>query len=484
LPVAGAALGDEVERHRTDRDATVPGGPHRGGGREGTARAGTGRAPSQGDLRRAPLEEQARRDDDLRRVIEVAPGLRDRVFIGRQAVLDAQCRVVGYELLYRDRNEGPAAVTDTLVATRTVVSAAMVEFGLEHIVRDGLAFVNVSREFLATGLYRTMPAERVVLEILEHEVVDDHLVDLLAGVRAEGYRLALDDYTPGSAQQRLLGLADTVKIDVLATPKARLAALVGELRSRSVTVLAEKVETYADLDVVRGLGVDLVQGFFFHRPEVLAERRVSIGQLPAARLLATIDDPDAGIGEVEKIIACDPGLTHRLLRLAGSPAGTARPVATLRSALMLLGRQTIKSLALVAMIHGVEGKTSELATTALVRAKTCERLAARLLPMQGAPAFLVGLLSVLDAVFDAPLASLVEQLPLTEEVAAAVVAREGALGSLLDAAVAYERADPTLFHRAGIDAVAVLECYSAAVAWADLTMQSLAAGGFPAPAGR
>ncbi|HVM66828.1 MAG TPA: HDOD domain-containing protein, partial [Acidimicrobiales bacterium] len=409
--MAGAALGDEVDRHHAEREARArqragPGGQETG--------VGTGTGAPHSDYRRSPLEEQARRDDDLRRVIEVAPGLRDRVFIGRQAVLDAQCRVMGYELLYRARDEDHAAVTDMADATRTVVSAAMVEFGLEHIVRDGLAFVNVSREFLSTGLYRTLPAERVVLEVLEHEVVDDQLVDLLTGVRAEGYRVALDDYIPGSGQQRLLGLADTVKVDILATPKAGLAGLVQELRSRRVTVLAEKVETYADLDTVRGLGVDLVQGFFFHRPEVLAERRVSIGQLPAARLLATIDDPDAPIGEVEKIIACDPGLTHRLLRLAGSPAGTARPVATLRSALTLLGRQTIKNLALVAMIHGVEGKTTELATTALVRAKSCERLAARLMSAHTAPAFLVGLLSVLDGVFDAPLASLVEQLPLTE----------------------------------------------------------------------
>ncbi len=465
--MGGAALGDEVDRRHE-----LPGPPSPAG--HGAARPAAGSAHEGADARAAFLEEQARREDALRRVIDVAPGLRERVYIGRQAVLDAQCRVMGYELLYRGRNEDRASVTDTLDATRTVVSAAMVEFGLEHIVRDGVAFVNVSREFLASGLHRTLPAERVVLEVLEHEVVDDHLIGLLGGVRAEGYRLALDDYTPGSPQHRLLGLADTVKIDILATPRARLAPLVDELRARRVTVLAEKVETYADLDVVRGLGVDLVQGFFFHRPEVLAERRVSIGQLPAARLLAAIDDPDAAIGEVERIIACDPGLTHRLLRLAGSPAGTARPVATLRSALVLLGRQTVKNLALVAMIHGVEGKTSELATTALVRGRTCERLAARAVPGQAAPAFLVGLLSVLDAVFDAPLAGLVEQLPLTDEVAAAVAAREGALGSLLDAAVAYERADPALFRRGDIDPVAVLEAYADAVGWADVTMRSLA----------
>jgi EAL and modified HD-GYP domain-containing signal transduction protein len=403
--------------------------------------------------------------------------LPDEVYIGRQAVLDAHGHVVGYELLYRRRGDDRAAGRADAEATRSVVSAAMLEFGLEHIVRDGVAFVNVTRDFLAAGLHRALPAERVVLEVLEDEVVDDHLVELLREVRAEGYRLALDDYTPGSAQHRLLGLVDTVKIDMLATPKARLGALVDELRTQRVTVLAEKVETYADLHAARALGVDLVQGFFFHRPEVLAGRRVAIGQLPAARLLATIDDPDTSVRELETIIACDPGLTHRLLRLASSPAGTSRPVATLRAALVLLGRQAIKNLALVAMISGVDGKTSELATTALVRAKTCERLAAG---RSDAPtAFLVGLLSVLDAVFDAPLPELVQQLPLADEVAAAVVTHDGDLGWLLDTAIAYERADSVLLTGAAGEPGALLDAYAHAVAWADITMRSLAASPRP-----
>ncbi|HZQ58370.1 MAG TPA: HDOD domain-containing protein [Acidimicrobiales bacterium] len=410
------------------------------------------------------------RDRDRDRTVEFA----DEVYIGRQAVLDANGQVMGYELLYRRRAGDRAAVTAGSDATLTVVSAAMVEFGLEHIVRDGVAFVNVTRDFLAAGLHRALPAERVVLEVLEDEIVDDTLVDLLGGVRAEGYRLALDDYTPDSAHHRLLGLVDTVKIDMLATPRARLAALVDELRSRRVTVLAEKVETYADLHAARALGVDLVQGFFFHRPEVLAGRRVAIGQLPAARLLATIDDPGTSARDVETVIACDPGLTHRLLRLASSPAGTARPVATLRAALVLLGRQTIKNLALVAMMHGVDGKTSELATTALVRAKTCEQLAARGGRGDAATAFLVGLLSVFDAVFDTPLAALVEQLPLSDEVAAAVVAHDGRLGALLDAAIAYERADVASLGGPELGGRAVLDAYVHAVGWADLTMRSLA----------
>jgi EAL and modified HD-GYP domain-containing signal transduction protein len=142
---------------------------------------------------------------------------------------------------------------------------------------------------------------------------------------------------------------------------------------------------------------------------------------------------------------------------------------------MLLGRQTVKNLALVAMIHGVEGKTSELAGTAIVRAKMCEELAARVAPTSAPAAFLVGLLSVLDALFDAPIAGLVDQLALSDEIAAALVDHAGPLGELLDVAIAYEHGAPPAVAPADLPAETRLDAYVTAVSWADTTMTQLAA---------
>jgi c-di-GMP phosphodiesterase len=402
-------------------------------------------------------------------------GLPSDVYVGRQAIFDSRRRVMGYELLYRRGTDNWASIDDPVAATSAVVSAAILGFGLDHLVRDGLAFVNVTRDFLAAGLYRLLPAERVVLEILEQEVVNDELVDLLGGVRAEGYRLALDDYVPGSAARRLVGLAEIVKVDLMATPHGSLSDLVADLRSQGAVVLAEKVETPADLQLVREIGIEFLQGFFFQRPEVLSGRTVSIGQLPAVRLLGSVDRAEVSTAELESIIACEPGLAYRLLRLSNSPAvGVSRPVTSLRDALVLLGRHTVKNLALVAMIHGVDGKTSELAGTAIVRAKMCEELAARIAPTSAPAAFLVGLLSVLDALFDAPIAGLVDQLALSDEIATALVDHVGQLGELLDVAIAYERGAQPSVARPDLPAETRLDAYATAVSWADSTMTQLA----------
>jgi EAL and modified HD-GYP domain-containing signal transduction protein len=402
-------------------------------------------------------------------------GLPDDIYVGRQAIFDSRRRVLGYELLYRRSAENWAPVDDPVEATSTVVSAAMLGFGLDHLVSDGLAFVNVTREFLASGLHRVLPAHRVVLEILEHEVVDTELIDLLGAVRAEGYRLALDDYVTGSAARQLVGLAEIVKVDLVETPRDGLCELVADLRALGAVVLAEKVETPADLQLVRDVGIEFLQGFFFQRPEIISGRTVSIGQLPAVRLLASIERPDVSGAEMEAIIACEPGLAYRLLRLANSSsAGVPRPVTSLRDALVLLGRRTIKNLALVAMIHGVEGKTSELATTGMVRAKMCEQLAIQVAPSIASAAFLVGLLSVLDAVFDAPMAGLVGQLSLSDEISAALIDRRGQLGGLLEVAVDYERGGRSSPKDPNLTTEATLDAYVTAVPWADQTMAELA----------
>jgi EAL and modified HD-GYP domain-containing signal transduction protein len=178
-------------------------------------------------------------------------GAGDDVYIGRQAVLDAQGRVKGYELLYRRGTENRAVIDDAVGATRAVVSAAVIDFGLEHLVRDGWAFVNVTRDFLASGMHRALPPERIVLEVLEDEPADDELCVLLRDARADGYRIALDDYRPGSHQRPLLPLADIVKVDLPSTPRASLEALVADLRAHGAAVLAEKVETPADLAAER-----------------------------------------------------------------------------------------------------------------------------------------------------------------------------------------------------------------------------------------
>ena len=128
------------------------------------------------------------------------------------------------------------------------------------------------------------PAERVVIEVTENAPVPDYEA-LRAGLqplRAIGGRLAIDDAGAGFASLRhIVRLApDIIKLDVALTRdvdtdrarRAMAAALVSFAIEMDIVIVAEGVETQAEFDALRSLGVRHGQGYFLGRP----------GELPVA----------------------------------------------------------------------------------------------------------------------------------------------------------------------------------------------------------
>ena len=147
---------------------------------------------------------------------------------------------------------------------------------------DGYVSLNVSAQTLLTPqcgeLLETLPLDRVVLELSEHNQVHDYpaLEGTLAPLRRRGMRLAIDDVGAGFSSLRHIVMAgpDVIKMDrsivsgVDSDPMlARLAqSLVEFAHSFDVSVVAEGVETAAEHAVLRSLGVDGGQGWLFGRP--------------------------------------------------------------------------------------------------------------------------------------------------------------------------------------------------------------------------
>ena len=89
------------------------------------------------------------------------------VFVGRQPIYSSDLKTVAYEMLFRSGAENQANVIDGEKATAELLLNAFAEIGLERIVGNLPAFVNVPEEFLLNGHSTVLPKDRVVLEILE-----------------------------------------------------------------------------------------------------------------------------------------------------------------------------------------------------------------------------------------------------------------------------------------------------------------------------
>ena len=106
------------------------------------------------------------------------------VAVARQPILDRAEQVRGYELLYRRTG---AAALGPEGATSNVIVRALADIGLDALVGDLKAWVNVTRAFLLEVRPLPLPPGRTVIELLEGQAVDAELREVLAELRATGF---------------------------------------------------------------------------------------------------------------------------------------------------------------------------------------------------------------------------------------------------------------------------------------------------------
>jgi c-di-GMP phosphodiesterase len=360
------------------------------------------------------------------------------VFIGRQPIFDRGQRVVGYEILFRAEDRNQARVLDAESATATVVLNALTEIGLERIVGPHIAWINLPRESVLSGIATMLPAAVAGFEILEGQKVDDALVAGVRGLKDQGYRIALDDFEYSAEYVPLLEIVDVVKLDYLALGSDRFAAEVETLKAYPVQVLAEKVETNEAHQYCLALGCDLFQGFFYQKPELLRQRRIELTAGSMLQVISALQNTQLQFDELEPLIAHDLPLSLRLLRYINSAFFVLRhEVTSVRQALVLLGMENVRRWATLTVMGSIEGKTPELTSTALIRARFCE-LAGLASGMDGPGLFTVGLFSLIDAMLDVSLEEVMAELPFPNEMRVALLRHAGPMGRVLDAATSLE----------------------------------------------
>ena len=384
------------------------------------------------------------------------------VFVARQPIFDRQLVVVGYELLFRDGDTTTANVSDPEGATASVVLNSFTELGLDRVVGTRQAWINVSRDFVLGGFATSVPPERVLLEVLEDQVIDETLVEAIQGLKAQGHQLALDDFRFSRAAEPLLSLVDVVKLDLLDLGRDKLVKEVARLRPYGVMLLAEKLEQREDFAFCMEAGCDLFQGYFFCRPQLVHGRRVDANRMSLLQLLAALNDSAIELDDLERRLTVDVALSYRLLRYINSAFfGLRQEVRSVGQALALLGTTRLKHWATLSVFASVEGKPAELTVTALVRARFCELAADDADP---AEMFTLGLFSVIDALMDLTMEEALANVPFPGDIRDALVSRTGTGGRLLDCVSALEAGEfngaVTLVPGAG-------ERYLEAITWAD-----------------
>jgi len=322
----------------------------------------------------------------------------------------------------------------------------------------------------------SLPPARVVLEILEDVEPDKVLLKRLEQLRSKGYRIALDDFVCDQPASPFLEFADFVKIDLSITDWPVIEQTAEALSKYPLGLIAEKVETREQFNRCQKLGLPYFQGYFFCRPQNMTGRTLPINRMAAIGLLTQINNPNIQIHELEDAIGQNVALSYKLLRYINSAiCGLDREVDSIRQATMLVGLEKMRVWANLIVLSGFDDNPRDLIVTGGVRARMCEKIAEALHLPHPERCFLVGLLSVLDAILDRPLDHILASLSLSSDVVEALLHQNNRLGQILESVRAYERKDwGAVSASLNLEEETVRLIYVDALAWSMRTLSEVA----------
>lgn len=396
-------------------------------------------------------------------------------YAARQPILDKSKNLFAYELLFRDSIDNVFPDIDGDEATSKMIEASQFNMGISEFTGNKPAFINFTQETLTQGYAEMLAPEEIVIEILETVKPGKKLLAQCKDLHSKGYTIALDDYEHQSVWAHFYPFIKMIKVDIQSTSLDEIKTIITATKGHEhIQLLAEKVETYEEYNQLLQMGFEFFQGFFFAKPEIVKTKTLSPSQLAMAELLYETSKTELDLNSITSVFERDVSLSYKLLRYANSAIFRRRSeISTIKQALVILGSGELKRfLGLMFAITANPDKPTELIKLAMTRAKFCELVAQDIRSqLDVSIAFLTGLLSKIDAILDEPMESVMEKLPLAQEIKDPLLTKKGPMAALIKLVELIELAewDKTniVIEKLKLNKDKAVEHYNQALTWAD-----------------
>ncbi len=372
-------------------------------------------------------------------------GINEEICVARQPILNRNRELFAYELLFRRSGQANANSTGSILndmnATAVVLDNVLNNIGIDKIAQGFLAFLNCSYDFLLSEIPFTLNPDIFVLEILETVKIDEKIIEIVKILHEKGFRIAIDDFVP--TKEKITEVAPIVpylafcKLEYPQIKEVQLLRnIVKSFQQKNVKVLAEKIETEEDFKISYDAGADYFQGYFFTRPETIKSVKISSDALGVLQILGLMNREGLDIMDLEKEFKNQPDLTINLLKYLNSAAFAMRSqIVSIRHAISMLGISNLRRWLLILAYAGSSSGAdkSPLLMNATMRANFFGALAKKLnwSLEKEEKAYLMGLTSHLDALYQTSLDTVLEQVSLDKEITAALLEKKGTMGLLV-----------------------------------------------------
>lgn len=406
----------------------------------------------------------------------------ETLFVARQPILDASLSTWGYFHYYRRCLEHTySEFTDPVQATLSVIQclpACLDTCGPKH-----KALVHLPGPAVLSAVPKAFEPDGLLPVIAHDDIADSAYLDALRALRGDGFKLALDLASSLPPDSPLFDMIDIVILD-LRDPTGGLKGLdsmVKALTAKGLTLLAKRVESHESERLARSLGFSLFSGHFFREPQTLVQRKVSAAETTRLNLLNLLSHAEPPTDQIVGAIEADASVSYRVLGMLNSAHfGLMKKVSSVRQAVLLAGWGHLRAWLRVMVMADMTPSTKarELLHLSAQRAKFLELLAlASNRSAEAESLFLLGLLSLLPAMLDMPMESVLARMALDDGLRAGLCGCSGPYSPWLGIAQAIEdtRWDEMAEYalKLSLPTGSVAEAYNASFLWADTLLCSL-----------
>lgn len=361
------------------------------------------------------------------------------MYIAKQPIYGKDKHVFGYELFYRSAEDAFFMPEDKRVATATVLSNALNQTGLSSLVGSSMTFVNIDSKILLTDILYNLPKERFIFELNEDIQINKKEYECIKELHREGYVFALDnvscDETYLQNFSRTLPYVDYLKFDTTVTDYELLEGHLSEYAGKKL--IAHKIESKWVYDTYQNLGFDYYQGFYLSEPELIKKNRLDPHHMGVNRLFNLLQSSNS----MQEI--CDEFEQHneiilQLLQFINSGGFHYNtPAHSICDILTAVGKKQLSHwLMLIVYAKSGHSDNTDINPTSIV-VQTRIDLMLGILKRMGeenketiARARFIALLSLLETVFEVPLAYVLRELGVEDIIKDALLANTGELGKL------------------------------------------------------
>ncbi|MES2932797.1 MAG: HDOD domain-containing protein [Pseudomonadota bacterium] len=358
------------------------------------------------------------------------------ILLGRQPILDRDQHLVGHHLLLRQALS-PATNPGNQLSTLASTLQHVAERSMEKMVGHTLSLVDVDTSVLLSDFVLFLPNKNMVLMLAADTAVSAPILDRMLELRQAGFRFCLET-RPDEIGERLalLPLVDILRVDIRILDQAGMTQFLTELKTTRKKLLVTGVADVTQFERSLHAGFDYYDGQFFTVPVIKPDKKISPAEILIMQILALINS-DADNAEIESAIKKDAFIALNLLNMVNSSAaGMSQRIGSLKQALQIIGRTQLQCW-LQILLYKKPGNTavvSPLLLMASMRGKMLELMARKLKPNNRNAAdlaFMVGIMSLMDALFGLPMEEILAKITVFNEVSHALVGRQGFYGDLL-----------------------------------------------------